>query len=247
MSVPARIIAAAAPLKGRPDFAAELATELLFGERVTVGFARDDWAEVVNATDGYRGFVPAETLGEDADSVQPTHKIGDLRGFVYGEPNMKTTPLTALSFLSTVQVTGEKNGFFEIEHEGWIYHRHLVALDHVETDPVATALRFLGVPYLWGGRTSLGLDCSALVQLSLAAAGIAAPRDSGPQSQKLGQRVVGDVRLQRGDLCFWPGHVAMAVNETEIVHANAHWMSVVREPLADLVARVDRAPDVRRL
>jgi cell wall-associated NlpC family hydrolase len=245
MSVPARIIAAAAPLKGRPDFAAELATELLFGERVTVGFARDDWAEVVNATDGYRGFVPAETLGEDAP--QPTHKIGDLRGFVYGEPNMKTTPLTALSFLSAVQVTGEKSGFFEIENEGWIYHRHLVGLDHVEPDYVATALRFVGVPYLWGGRTSLGLDCSALTQLSLAAAGIAAPRDSGPQSQKLGQRVIGDVRLQRGDLCFWPGHVAIAVNETEIVHANAHWMSVVREPLADLVARVDRAPDVRRI
>ncbi len=245
MSTPARIIAAAAPLKGRPDLAAELATELLFGERVTVGFARDDWAEVVNATDGYRGFVPAETLGED--SAPSTHKIGDLRGFVYGEPNMKTMPLTALSFLSTIQVTGEKNGFLEVENEGWIWHRHLVELDHVETDPVATALRFLGIPYLWGGRTSLGLDCSALVQLSLAACGIAAPRDSGPQSQKLGQRVIGDVRLQRGDLCFWPGHVALAVNETEIVHANAYWMSVVREPLADLVARVDRVPDVRRL
>jgi cell wall-associated NlpC family hydrolase len=243
----ARIIAPSAPLKSRPDAHAELATELLFGERVSVGFARDDWAEVVNATDGYRGFVPAEALGEDAPERAATHKIRALRGFVFGEPNLKTPPLTALSFESTIAVTGEKNGYLEIENEGWIYHRHVVGLDDVEPDYIGTALRFLGVPYLWGGRTSLGLDCSALLQLSLAAAGIAAPRDTGPQSQKLGQRVIGDVRLQRGDLCFWPGHVAIAVDETEIVHANAHWMSVVREPLADLVARVNRVPDVRRL
>jgi NlpC/P60 family/Bacterial dipeptidyl-peptidase Sh3 domain len=247
MSTLARIVAPAAPLRGRPDAQAELATELLFGERVTIGFARDDWAEVVNASDGYRGFVPVEMLGEDAPERAPTHKVTDLRGFVFGEPNLKTTPLTSLSFLSTIVVTGERNGFYEIENEGWIWHRHVAALDHLESDFVATALRFLGVPYLWGGRTSLGLDCSALAQLSLAAAGIAAPRDSGPQSQKVGQRVIGDIRLRRGDLCFWPGHVAICVDEQEIVHANAHWMSVKREPLAEVIARVERVPDVRRL
>lgn len=243
----AKIIAPVAPLRGRPDASAELATELLFGERVAVGFARDDWAEVTNRTDGYRGFVPADALAPDSPEQQPTHRVIALRSFVYAEPNMKTQPLTSISFWSAVMVTGERNGFYEIENEGWIWARHVADLEWRSPDPVDTARRFLGIPYLWGGRSSLGIDCSGLLQLSLAAVGIAAPRDSGPQSQKLGHRVIGDVRPRRSDMLFWPGHVGLVTEENRMIHANAFHMCVTEESIGEVVERYGALPEVRRL
>jgi cell wall-associated NlpC family hydrolase len=117
----------------------------------------------------------------------------------------------------------------------------------VEPNYLKTAKRFLEVPYLWGGRTAQGLDCSALVQLSLAAAGIAVPRDSAPQRTSVGHRVLGDAPPRTGDLVFWPGHVAFAIEDGKIIHANAHHMAVAIEPLAALVERVGPPVEVRRL
>ena len=124
---------------------------------------------------------------------------------------------------------------------------HLAPIGSVEPNHLKTALRFLEVPYLWGGRTAQGLDCSALVQLSLAAAGIAAPRDSGPQRIALGHRVLGDAPPRAGDLVFWPGHVAIALDDGRVLHANAHHMAVTIEPLAAVNQRVGLFPEVRRL
>jgi cell wall-associated NlpC family hydrolase len=240
-----RVIAPSAFLRGRPDGKAEALTELLFGEDVTVSFSRADWAEVESLTDGYKGFLPAAALGEPGPD--PTHHIAALRTLLFPEPNLKAPPVAALSFLSRVRPIAEKNGFAELAEGAWVFTGHLTALDAVEPAYVKTALRFLEVPYLWGGRTALGLDCSALIQLSLAAAGIAAPRDSGPQRAGLGHRVLGDAPPRRGDLAFWPGHVAIVLDGETVVHANAHYMAVTVEALAAVNLRVGVLADVRRL
>ena len=240
-----RVAAPSAFLRGRPDAKAEALTELLFGEEVIVSFSRADWAEVENVTDGYKGFMPTAAL--DGVGPEPTHKVAVLRTLVYPEPNLQVPPIGALSFLSRIQPGEERNGFTELASDVWVYAAHLAPIGAVEPNYVKTALRFLEVPYLWGGRSALGLDCSALVQLALAAAGIAAPRDSAPQRLALGHRVLGDAPPRSGDLIFWPGHVAIMIQDGMVVHANAHHMAVAIEPLAAVTQRVGAPPEVRRL
>jgi cell wall-associated NlpC family hydrolase len=244
-ATPMRVAAPTAFLRGRPDSSAEAMTELLFGEDVIVSFSRADWAEVENLTDGYRGFVETGALGEPGPA--PTHLVWALRTIVYPEPNLKKPAIGALNFLSRVHPVDSHNGFVALGQGAWVYAGHLTPLERLETDYVRTALRFRESPYLWGGRTAQGLDCSALVQLSLAAAGIPAPRDSGPQRAALGHRVLGDAPPRARDLVFWPGHVAIALDDGLLIHANAHHMAVAVEPLAAVAERVGPPAEVRRL
>ena len=239
-----RVAGPAAFLRGRPDASAEVLTELLHGEDVAVSFSRADWAEVENLTDGYKGFIPTAALG--AAGTETTHCVRALSSFVFPEPNLKTPPISRLSFLARTRPIGERNGFAELAEGGWISVGHLAPHDTIEPSYWLTAQRFLEVPYLWGGRTSFGLDCSALVQLSLAAAGIAAPRDSGPQRTGLGQRVLGDATPRPGDFAFWPGHVGIVGEGGLLIHANAHHMMVAAEPLTVAQARIGPA-EIRRI
>jgi cell wall-associated NlpC family hydrolase len=240
-----RVVAPSVFLRKRPDDKAEALTELLFGEDVSVMFSRADWAEIESLTDGYKGFMPAAALGEPG--AAPTHVVTALRTLAYPEPNIRVLPVGALSFLSRTRPGAERNGFVELATDVWVPACHLAPIGTIEPNHITTAKRFIEVPYLWAGRTAHGLDCSALVQLSLAAAGISAPRDSGPQRATLGHRVLGDAPPRAGDLVFWPGHVAIAIEDGNILHANAHHMAVAVEPLAAMVERVGPAVGVRRL
>ena len=241
---PAQVCRGLADLRHRPAADAPLDTQLLFGEAVTRYDTADGWAWVQSREDGYVGYVEAAALS--ASFAVPDHRVAVLRSFLYPEPDLKTPPLDCLSMASPVEVIGTQGAFSEVrgsaEETAWIYSRHLAALDEVVPDYTATALEFLGAPYLWGGRGSLGLDCSALVQLALARAGIACQRDSDMQAETLGDALpyeAGRYRPAYGDLIYFPGHVAIALDETQVVHANAHHMLVVIEPLTDLLARVE--------
>lgn len=240
-----RVAVPSAFLRKRPDDRAEALTELLFGEEVSVMFSRADWAEVESLTDGYKGFMQSAALGEPGPS--PTHLVTALRTLAYPEPNLRVPAIGTLSFLSRTHPAAERNGFAQLAEGVWVPANHLSPIGTVEPNPIKTARRFLEVPYLWGGRTAQGLDCSALVQLSLAAAGITAPRDSGPQRASVGHRVLGDAPPRAGDLVFWPGHVAIAIEDGQILHANAHHMAVAIEPLTAMVQRVGPPVEVRRL
>jgi cell wall-associated NlpC family hydrolase len=244
MTTRMRVAVPSAFLRGRPDATAEVVTELLFGEDVAVAFSRADWADVESLTDGYRGFIQASALA--ALEAEPTHHVSALRTLVYAEPNLRKPVIGWLSFLSRVCPTEEREGFAAVAPGAWVFAGHLMPIGATEPDHTATALRFLEVPYLWGGRTALGLDCSALVQLSLAASGIAVPRDSGPQRTLIGHRVLGDAPPRAGDLVFWPGHVAIVIDNGRVVHANAHHMAVAIEPLAAVSARVGPPTEIRR-
>jgi cell wall-associated NlpC family hydrolase len=224
------------------DWEARQSSQLLFGEIFTVLEESDGWAWGQNSTDDYVGYLRLDAL-EEAGSPA-THQVSALRTYLFAEPDLKTPPLDLLPFQARVAATGESDNYIEIAGGGWIYGRHLKALSETEADPVAAALRFAGTPYLWGGRTSLGLDCSALVQLALAACGIAAPRDSDLQRATLGKVISKNgkgITFERGDLVFLPGHVGLMADADTLVHANAFHMEVVAEPLADVLARAGDA------
>jgi cell wall-associated NlpC family hydrolase len=243
------VIAGLAPVRQAPSHEAPLFTEALRGERVTV-YENDaeGWAWGQLEADGYVGWLPAATLF--APGLEPTHRVAALRTLVFPGPSIKLPPADALPFGARVAVAREQDAFAVISSGGFVPKRHLAPLAHVEPDFVAVAERFLGVPYLWGGKSTLGLDCSGLVQIALTACGVKCPRDSDMQESAIGKSA-NLAGLQHGDLIFWKGHVAIARGRNSMIHANAFHMSVTIEPVAEALARIGAAgsqvTSVRRL
>jgi cell wall-associated NlpC family hydrolase len=235
---PARVVVASAPLRRRPDPSAPLETEALFGEAVTVYDERDEWAWVQLGRDGYVGYLPAAALGAPS---APTHRVAALRTHAYPGPSIKLPPRMALSLGAEIAVAG-RDGDFAVSEDGlYFWSRHVTGLSACEPDAVAVAERFLETPYLWGGRTSEGIDCSGLVQATLRAAGIAAPRDSDMQEAGLGKPIAVDdpgAPLRRGDLIFWKGHVGILRDPETLLHANGWHMKTVSEPLVEARQRI---------
>lgn len=234
-----RVAVPVAPLRRRPAGDAPLDTEALFGEPVHV--FEDDaegWSWVQLGGDRYVGYMPTDALVPPG--AEPTHRVRALRTFVFPGPDIKLPPREALVFGSEVVVRA-LTGAFAVTPDGYMPAVHLAEAGERAADFVAEAGRFLGVPYLWGGRSSLGLDCSGLVQTALAATGAPAPRDSDMQEAALGTPLPLDAPLRRGDLLFWPGHVAIAEDGDTILHANAFHMAVAREPRAAALARIAAA------
>lgn len=234
-----RVAVPVAPLRRRPAGDAPLETEALFGERVRL-FEEDTegWAWVQLEADNYVGYMPAEALA--AEGTAPAHKVTALRTFLFPGPDIKLPPRDALVFGSRVVVRSISGGF-ALTTDGCLPAVHVAPADDREGDLVTVAARFLGVPYLWGGRSSLGIDCSGLVQTALAATGLRVPRDSDMQEKAIGSAIPLDAPLRRGDLLFWPGHVGIAEDEQTLLHANAFHMAVAREPLAGALERISAA------
>jgi len=230
---------AIAPLRTAPRADAMLQTQALLGERVTI-YDRpgEGWAWGQLDSDGYVGWLPEAALGKPG--AAPTHKVAATRTFAFPGPSIKLPPHDALPFGATVTVARTEGSFAVTTAGVFLPSQHLVPINHRSSDMVAVAEMFLGTPYLWGGKTSLGIDCSGLVQVALTACGIGAPRDSDMQEVGLGASVpVTQLhQLKRGDLIFWKGHVAIVRDALTIIHANAHHMATAIEPIRDAVARI---------
>ncbi len=233
------VVAPQAPLRCEPAPDAPLATEALKGERATIYDTNaEGWAWGQLSADGYVGWLPANALAPAG--APATHKVAALRTFAFPGPSIKLEPIEALPLGARLVIAAIEERMAVTPSGAYVPTAHLTPTGIYEPDFVAVAGRFLGVPYLWGGKTAQGLDCSGLVQVALTACGISCPRDSDMQEQALG--TAADVSdLRRGDLIFWKGHVAIARDRSSLLHANAFHMAVATEPAGDVIARIRSA------
>ena len=239
-------LAARVALRAAPSAEARAVSELLRGETFAVVEASGDWAWGFARADHYVGYVPVAALGP---VIAATHIVSAPAALAFAQADIKAPPAERLPMGVRVAALSEDGPFIGAA-EGFIHRRHLAPIETREADPVAVAERLVGAPYLWGGRSGDGVDCSGLVQLALARAGIAAPRDADQQQAALGEPLAEGAPLARGDLVFWPGHVGLMADAERLVHANAHWMMVTIEPLADVIARLPaetRTPLIKRI
>jgi cell wall-associated NlpC family hydrolase len=233
------VVAEVADLRPVPSLESGIDTQALFGEEVMLYDTEEGWGWVQLKRDSYVGYLSLQALAEGP--AEATHRLVSNRTFIYPGPNMKLPVLGALPLNAELSISGSEGDFLRLSQGGFIFAAHAAPLHEYEKDFVGVAERLLNVPYLWGGKSPLGLDCSGLVQLSLAAAGQAAPRDTDLQEKHLGTDLAFDetlAGLKRGDVVFWKGHVGIMRDARELLHANVHHMRVASEPLAEAVARI---------
>ncbi|MCU0819801.1 MAG: C40 family peptidase [Beijerinckiaceae bacterium] len=237
---PMQVRVASTPLRRAPDVTLGYDTELIAGEIFDVYDRADGFAWGQARRDGYVGYCPEEALGPLLPAA--THRVADLRAFLYPSASMKATPVGFLPYGAEIAASDEQSGYLRTPL-GHVYAKHLRPLAERPVDPVGEAERFLGIPYLWGGKSSLGLDCSGLVQTVCSASGILAPRDSDMQEQELGSPLAmpdDPATLPRGALLFWPGHVALSQGGGRMIHATSFSMSVISEPIAPALQRIEQ-------
>jgi cell wall-associated NlpC family hydrolase len=209
--------------------------QLLRGEAVTLYEEHEGWAFVEAARDGYVGYVEAAAL---AGPIEATHAVAVPASHLYPAPELKTRELAGLSFGSRFRVVSASGNFYETAEGHFVPKPHLRPLNRPFADPATVAQLFFGAPYLWGGNSIRGIDCSGLVQAAMLACGISCPGDSDLQEAALGQPLDPAEPLGRGDLMFWKGHAAIAVDGDTLIHANAYHMAVAYERAADAISRI---------
>lgn len=244
--IPYRITVDGVDLRFSPDSTARTESQLIFGETFVVYDRNGDWCWGQSARDDYVGYVPTEALS--AELHEPTHLVATRSSHLYPEPDLKQPPLGLISMTAPVQVVGTEGGYSRLAGGEWIFSKHLVSLQDLDRDYIAHAWKFVGTPYLWGGRSCRGIDCSAFVQLALCLAGHRAPRDSDLQAATLGDPVPqsdpGDFNaIEPGDLVFFPGHVGIYLGGWQFLHANAFDMQVSLHRFSDVLDRANAAKE----
>jgi cell wall-associated NlpC family hydrolase len=237
-----QVVLGATPLWSRPDASQGWASQMLHGETARVYEEKDGWAWVQAVRDGYVGYVRADALS--AAATPATHRVTVPGTFRYAAPDAKALTGLHLSLNALVRVAETAPGFARLGGGGFVPTAHIAEIGAFAPDFVGVAEQLVGTPYVWGGKTRLGLDCSALLQMAMHAAGLDCPRDSDMQMAELGTPVEARsdlAGLQRGDLVFWNGHVGILTDGATLLHANAHHMAAAVEPLEGAVARIARA------
>lgn len=214
--------------------------QLIYGDHFSVVEVRGGWAYGCAQKDGYAGFL---RLADLEAWREPTHFVSTRSSHIYPAPDFKTEAISALSFGSRLDIITAGERFAELAGGGFIPRPHITPVDQLFADPVEVAERFMGVPYLWGGNSSWGLDCSGLVQVALLFCGVDCPGDADMQQTGVGVAIGDNVKPQRGDLFFWKGHVGIIRDEKTLLHANAYHMAVVKEPLDQAIARIESQGD----
>jgi cell wall-associated NlpC family hydrolase len=240
---PAVIAAPVVDFRDAPAAESECVSQGLYGETVSVFEDRDGWSWVQADLDDYVGYVQSSTL--EAVHVQPTHMVAAQRSYRYTGPDLRFPVVDTLSIGSRLKVAGqaETRGtrYAVLEDGTAVVAGHLRPVGESEADYVDAAMRFLHSPYLWGGRSGFGVDCSGLIQLSMMMAGRSILRDTDMQAESVGTLLAkgpGIPDLMRGDLVFWKGHVAIMTDRDTMLHASGHSLTVTLEPIGAAVDRI---------
>ncbi|WP_428545089.1 C40 family peptidase [Profundibacter sp.] len=209
--------------------------QMIYGEDFRVVEVRDDWAYGCSEKDGYAGYLRLTDLEVRREQ---THFVSARSSHIYPESDFKSEALAALSFGARLDIVSKGERFAELAGGGFVPGSHITPIDHLFDDPIEVAERFMGVPYLWGGNSIWGLDCSGLVQVALLTCGVDCPGDADMQQASVGVAIGDNIKPQRGDLFFWKGHVGLVRDENTLLHANAYHMAVVDEPLDQAIERI---------
>lgn len=231
----ASIAVGRASLRNAPASDAAQDTELLHGERVTVYERKDGWAWVQADNDSYVGYLREDCLGKP---FEPQLQVSALMTPVFPKPDLKTPVRDMLPMTAEIALLDREGDYLKIAPDAWVHRHHVGLLAEAQPDWVAVAEAFFGVPYVWGGKTFAGLDCSGLIQTALAASGTRAPRDTDMMERQFGDSP--DITMFRGDLIFWKGHVGVMLDDQRLLHANAFHMMVAIEDLAEAIPRIEK-------
>ncbi len=223
-------------LRAEPEFTSGFTSEALLGDRVRVFDVSNGWAWGKMEKDHYVGYLPLASLS--GIHLPPTHRVCVPATFIYPKADLKSQPATRIFLNSQLTIDEAGSDWAVLAGGGFVYHSHICTVDEFATDPVAVAEQFINVPYLWGGGTQDGLDCSSLIQQAYHACGLDCPRDTDMIEDKIGKPAAGN--MQRGDLAFWDGHIGIFIDELRMIHANGHHMAVVIEDFAEAEARISK-------
>ncbi len=235
---PKTVAVPVADLRRKPDGKRE--RQLIFGEDFHVSNIADGWAYGHAVKDGYTGYLRADLLVEQREA---SHFISARSSHIYPTPDFKSEEIAMLSFGARLTVVARHGNFAELASGQFVPSPHILPIDHRYDDPIEVAEHFMGVPYLWGGNSIWGLDCSGLVQSALLACGLECPGDAHMQEANVGKAIGDNARPERGDLFFWKGHVGLIRDENTLLHANASHMAVVDEPLDTAIERIKAQGD----
>ena len=234
-----QVTAGVAALRNGPSPDAIMTSQALHGEIVQLHHEDGEYGFVQCTRDKYTGWALLAALS--APTLRTTHRVNALRTYAYSEPDLKSPPHYLLSLNAEIVQSGEQDGYIKDDRGGWISKKHLISTSDFGDDPAAIAERFVGTPYLWGGRESLGLDCSGLTVAAYGACGVVLPRDSDMQHAWCGEEIQDWDKpdgLRRGDLVFWKGHVGIMTDNTHVIHSNAYHMATAKEPFSGAVERI---------
>lgn len=234
-----QVTAGVAAIRRNPQPDAEMLTQALGGDVVRVFREDGEFGLVQMERDGYVGWALMEALS--APALEVTHRISALRTYVFSEPSIKSAPRYMLCQGAHISASGEEGRFLKADRAGFVVREHVRFAGDFAKHPHAVAETYLHTPYLWGGKESLGLDCSGLVQMAFAACGVVLPRDTDMQFDLAGDPVTNwrePGALEAGDLVFWKGHVGIMLDADRLIHANAHHMATAIEPLEQAITRI---------